>query len=180
MSEVGTSGWTFNSHMSVDGGDDDNIRANLNHDMCRAWKSSSQSITHSTWTWVTFDTELYDYRSMHSTTANTSYFTVPRDGIYHVEAQIQGQASLTNWRVQALEIWNSRSLMVVKGDSQVTSGWPVGHTPFMQINGYVSATGGDYLELRYYQRNTANASRSIYAWLSMARVSGRDEDGDPR
>lgn len=50
----------------------------------RVYKSTDQTLTTATLTAITFDTERYDTDAIHSTSSNTSRFTIPYDGFYEI------------------------------------------------------------------------------------------------
>lgn len=66
----------------------------------RAYNSAVQNLANNTATAVTFDTELFDTDTIHSTASNTSRFTVPsgKGGKWRFTTNIAFAANATGWR----------------------------------------------------------------------------------
>jgi hypothetical protein len=71
----------------------------------RVFRSTNQSISDSTATAITHDSERYDIGSLHSTSSNTSRLTVPAggDGLWCVGGCAEFAANATGSRI--LDIW---------------------------------------------------------------------------
>lgn len=62
------------------------------------YASAGQTLTTNTVTLITFDSELYDTDSMHSTSTNTSRLVVNTTGLYTVNIGITYASNATSWR----------------------------------------------------------------------------------
>lgn len=72
-----------------------------------ATNSSGQSIPNGTKTALTFDTNIFDYALVHSTSVDTEKFTVPNSsqGIYEMGGQVEFAANATGYRT--VEVWRN-------------------------------------------------------------------------
>lgn len=120
-------------------------------DGCALYKSANQSISGSTQTLITFDTELYDTNSYHSTSSNTSRITIPTTGKYRLFLKIDYAAGSTA---------GSRDVYIKKNGSNFAYFYGyaanVSHTPTIVGALAVNATAGDYYELNAYQGSTGS------------------------
>jgi hypothetical protein len=110
---------------------------------CMVTKSAAQAASQSAYTTVTFNTEVYDTDAFHSTSTNTSRFTIPsgKGGYYTV-------------------FWN----ISLSGDGAVAVSLDKNGSDFLRANGYKTGGGigfyansiimplvaGDYIEVAVY------------------------------
>jgi hypothetical protein len=128
--------------------------------------STTQSISNSTWTAVTFDTEDYDVGSMHSTSVNTSKFTVPTGGggIYLLTAQVTFAANATGVRqIRFLKGSGATDIGGTSARSSVTA------TDIETLSSslVVSLAAGDIVEVYAYQ--TSGGSLNIGSATAFAK-----------
>lgn len=62
------------------------------------YASGAQTLSNSTITVLTFDSELYDSDAMHSTSTNTSRLVVTTTGLYSVNVGVTFASNATSWR----------------------------------------------------------------------------------
>lgn len=131
----------------------------------RLANTSTQSITNSTETVLTFDTELHDYDAMHSTVSNTSRITIATPGVYDVVAALAWDANVTGDRIIRIMVDG----VVIVSDARralATAGVSLGHTicaPAMPLN------AGQYVECRVWQ-NSGGALNVGSHYFSAHRV----------
>jgi hypothetical protein len=125
---------------------------------------SNQSINNGTWTILTFDAELFDTDSYHSTSTNTGRFTIGTTGYYQIGAQLA-------WSGNASGVRHHR---LVKNGSTDIVYRVLGITPqagselSYDINYLAYLTSGDYVEFQVYQDSgttlttDANQNRTFY------------------
>jgi hypothetical protein len=117
---------------------------------CKAWKSANQSIPNSTLTAITFDTNFFDVGSetIHSTTVNTSRFTVPSNaaGLYAISFSFTIATGTGAW--QAFIRKNGMSIVAQAGSAMTTA-----TTAQPNISVFENASGGDYYELLFFQNS---------------------------
>jgi hypothetical protein len=115
-------------------------------------KSANQSISNTTNTAITFDTELEDTDGFHSTVTNTSRITIPagKAGFYLISGQI-------NYASNAVGVRHGN---IYKNGSLLSVAWLVGATNGDWTGGSVSQivelAETDYVELFAYQNSTGN------------------------
>ena len=179
MSEVGTTGWTFPDDFQTDGW----IQPVDNDKVFAGYYWVSQSITNQTWTVLDINTERWDPSGIHDNVTNKDRIYFPEDGYYEVDAQFNSQNGVTNYRVTACEVWYTAppaaAILADKGNNHVSSQWPVGFYQTLVLSGIFYATEDDYIQLKYYQRNTASAARTVHAQVNMTRMSGKAFSGEP-
>lgn len=115
---------------------------------CSLYKSSTQSISGSTLTSVTFNAEEWDTATMHDTGSNTSRIVVPTTGKYHLEAQVNFGTTEDKY------IAFAKNGSVIMYGSRNTG---TNHN----ISRIVDATAGDYFEVQAY--TTAGGGATISA-----------------
>lgn len=110
---------------------------------CAAINSAGISIPNLTYTLITFDSELWDTNTMHSTSTNTSRITVPKTGYYRMQLIGIFGANLVGSR-GARFLKNGSNLMTqfVKGDNG-------DYQYFYDYTAYLNAN--DYLEVNVFQ-----------------------------
>lgn len=124
---------------------------------CRVYNSANESIASGAPTTVTFDTELFDTDSMHSTVSNTSRITINTAGVYIVtfHGYFQAAADYTEAYVDFYKNGNLAST----GQSHsatTTSGAP----RIFNADEFKLAVG-DFLEAKVFQVNGAAAARTL-------------------
>lgn len=174
MSEVGTSGWTFPDNIRTDSW----VEQEDNDDIYYGWMGTTQSIVHTTWTYLKITHDLYDPQDIHNTAYLKTLMYIPRTGSYMVAAQCFNQVNTTDYRVTALELWKNNAFCI-KGINVIASGWPAGHNNCLELTGVFDAVEDDYIELKYYQRNNSNVNKTAQAWITFMRITGDDDHGDP-
>jgi len=122
----------------------------------RVYNSTTQSISNATNTKITFDTESYDTNSYHSTTTNTSRFTIPTTGYYRLDAQISFDANATGSR--EISIWKNGGQIV---DYRTGAATQASVPTTISCCAQVSATAGDYFEINIYQ--TSGGTRTTFS-----------------
>ena len=67
-------------------------------DACRTYNSAAIAIPNNAWTALTFNSERFDYGSLHSLVANTGRITFPAAGVYVVNASLAFATNATGFR----------------------------------------------------------------------------------
>lgn len=119
--------------------------------MCRVYRTTTQVITNSSNTALTFDAEEFDTASMHSTVTNTSRITIPVTGIYQIGGNVLWEGSATG----------ARSLFLLVDSSDI-----------IQFANNPGAAGGQSQQVT----TMVNLSASQYVELYVAQFSGGDLD----
>lgn len=140
---------------------------------CWAFNSTTQSISNTTWTALTLDTEDFDVGSMHSTSVNTSRITIPsgQGGLYLIIAQAGFALHATGIRELAIR-YNGTSRLW----STTQTGYSTGSDPqTLQCQAIHEAAAGDYYEAVVYQSsggtlNVGSASSQFAASLQVVRL----------
>ena len=108
--------------------------------------SGNQSISNSTYTAVTWNTEWFDTDAYHSTSSNTSRFTIPsgKAGYYFITGRLDYQAGSGG---------NRRALIYKNGSSVAGASFIFGNNTeqTVQINTILNLAVGDYVELYTFQ-----------------------------
>jgi hypothetical protein len=124
---------------------------------CRVTRTTSQSITDSTTTTVTFNDEVFDETGMHSTSVNTSRITIGVAGYYVVG--FQGRFASGN------DFVITQAHLLVNGTTTIALAQFPGTSNPVPQRVFVSTVDtfavGDYIEAQVYQDNTANAARNL-------------------
>ena len=107
--------------------------------------NGAQTLTTSTATTMTFDTETWDYNSMHSTVSNQGRLTATRAGKYRFSAHIRYDGNDTGRRM----------MRIVKNGTgvyhQLTQTSTQSDATDMEINGLIDMAATDYIELVCFQ-----------------------------
>jgi hypothetical protein len=114
------------------------------------YHSTTQASTTAVWLLLTYDSELYDTNSYHSTVTNPSRMTAPVTGYYYVRGSAQWATSSSGSRHLTI---TKNAAGVVGVNTQLYGSHPA-HATFPtqnQISGMVYLVAGDYLELFAYQ-----------------------------
>jgi len=115
---------------------------------CSLTQSSAQSISSTTQTDLTFDTEQFDTNGFHSTSTNTARITIPsgKGGYYLVTAKVSYASNSTGTR----GLW-----LVKNGSTYIGTSFnePVstGDITTVQINAIVNLVATDYITMNAYQ-----------------------------
>lgn len=137
---------------------------------CSAYHNTTQSLTDSTWTALSLNSEDYDVGSMHSTTVNTSRVTIPTNhgGLYDLNAQVCFALSGTGLRGVSF-YKNGTAISMTQGPSTTAS--------LLVLHAVAKATlvAGDYIEVYAYQSsggalNSGNATRSLANVLQVTKI----------
>lgn len=146
----------------------DDLQAVFGPPRCRLSRSAFMSISDSTLTSVTWDTETYDSHGAHSTSSNTERITIPADwgGGWLIGAGVGWDLNTTGRRY--MQIWLNGVLKIAEMEMQVetaagnSSGTMMTHWQF---------AAGDYFELKVYQTsggslNLNNSDYSLTMWAA--------------
>jgi hypothetical protein len=121
--------------------------------------SASISVASGTWTSITYNTEAFDTDAYHSTSSNTSRFTIPtgKAGKYLINAstRFEGYNSWINAQVRIFK----NGTTVLTNFSQFPNGTTGGEYTF-NINVVVDAAVADYFEFQVWQNS--GVSRTYY------------------
>lgn len=117
---------------------------------CRVYNSADITISDSTNTYLTFDTENIDTDAMHSTSANTSRITINKAGKYLVGATIRWASNATGYRQAFLQI-NRTTNIDVRIQTPVT-----GQVTNMGISTIYQFAAADYIEVGVFQTSGGN------------------------
>jgi len=171
------------SLMDLEGGTTDQVLAkNSNTDMDFKWVTPSsgstfvgarvvdtaaQSINNATYTALTWDTESYDTDAFHSTSSNTSRFTIPagKGGKYLLNCQMIWQSS-SNTGARTISLYKNGAIILEREFSLSTRG-----NLSMAIDSVQNAVATDYFEIFVYQTNGSaiNADKtSAYSEFSIS------------
>lgn len=110
------------------------------------YNTATQSINSATQTAVTWDTELLDTASYHSTVSNTSRLVAPTTGKYLITASVEFATSATGQRY--LKIWKNGSTTDLAFDSQHGV---LTYQTSLECTLVLALTAGDYVEAVVYQ-----------------------------
>lgn len=140
----------------------DAVRDGLNYlanpPACRAYHNTTQSLTDNTETTVLFNAERYDTDTMHSTSTNTGRITFNTAGLYVVGFLIEVAAAADyTLCYTSLRLNGTTPLFedVSYADPVAAANVHLGGTTVYKF------AAADYVEIRAYQDNTANAARNI-------------------
>ena len=117
---------------------------------CKAYLSGNQSIANNTFTALTYGSESFDTDAFHSTSTNTSRFTIPsgKGGKYRFDAQVQFNS------VAGAEV-GLRHAVFYKNGAQVTAGvlmnTSTDESTAFNISYVVELVATDYVEVFVYQ-----------------------------
>lgn len=131
-----------------------------------AYRSTNTSINNATYTAVTWPNEYFDTDGFHSTTTNTSRFTVPtgKDGKYLVTSLVRFLANTTGIRIASL-YKNGVELYQGSNKNPLSSGGTS-----LQFSWQGSLVATDYLEVFVYQDSGGALNISgdaASAWFTM-------------
>jgi len=119
----------------------------------RAYNSAALTIATATLTALTLNSERYDTDAIHSTSSNTSRFTIPFDGYYRITGIVSWAANATGSR---------QTRIMLNGVGGTTIGIvleqasPAGVVLIQQVTADYLLTAGDYVELVVFQNSGGN------------------------
>lgn len=120
-------------------------------------QSGSQTVSHNTWTPITFAGEPIDRASMHSTSSNTSRINIGLSlGLYLVIGRIAWAGDSTGLRYSSLRVNGTE----IDGTQSIS---PPGSS-FVSVTTWgvaTAASSGDYLELYGLQTSGGNLDTSV-------------------
>lgn len=118
---------------------------------CRLTHNANQAITAFTLTAVAFNTEIFDYGSVHDTATNNSRVTIPADGdgFWCILASIRwsyaGPYATTDY-IQTFITKNGGTNYIAQDDRYPLS--PVGASTGLTLSVFDNAVAGDYFEIK--------------------------------
>ena len=124
-------------------------RAKSRFSGARVYRTTNKSILDSTITAIDFDAERYDTDNYHSTVSNTTRFTAPKTGKYHIGGAIVWDANATGRRQLSIRL-NGSATLGIQQVAAVSSIFP----PAQVIGVDYQLNAGQYIELRVYQDST--------------------------
>ena len=135
----------------------------------RANSTSGQSASSGFETTLTFDAEVFDTNSMHSTSSLTSRVNIITTGVYVVtgHCQMSGVAAAAG-QIEARLLQNNYGYVTRQSIWIPAAG---AYTDQLSVATIVSATAGDYMELIVYQSTGASSTVGTRS-LCAARVAG--------
>lgn len=118
------------------------IATNVGAARSLAHNSANQSILNTTNTALTFDTNDYDLGSVHSTSVNTSRFTMPTTGFYLISGQaLWNNSAAGNFRV--LQIKKNGTTLITQSYACAPT---AGNNPTCFVSVPLSLAASDYVE----------------------------------
>ena len=121
---------------------------------CAAYNTSNFSISNNTGTNITWNTEEFDTDGFHSTSSNTSRFTIPtgKGGKYLITAQVRWDDNTAGERV--LKIQKNGT------EFKAFAMQPNAQNPMEAITAVLSLVATDYIEILVYQNS--GGARTVY------------------
>lgn len=136
----------------------DNIAWLANPPACRVYHNASQSLTDNAQASLAFNSERFDTATMHDTVTNNSRITFATAGLYVVSACFELAAAADYLSMYCGILLNAATFIAldVKGT----------HADAAVAPGFVTSTlykfaAGDYVEVKAFQNNSANAARNV-------------------
>ena len=141
--------------------------ASFSGTLCK--KSTSQTIPNDTVTAVTWNSEVYDTDTIHSTSTNTDRFTIPtgKGGYWYISVFLNWNNMTTGSRRIYINK-NGSEQLTARNDSASTGYWD------MTANGVISCAAGDYLSVTVFQTSGGNLDiwgdnlGNPVSWISVA------------
>lgn len=137
--------------------------ARLNPVLAQLRQTTAQTITNNTWTAVTFGAEDVDTHSGHSTSSNTSRFTIPLDGTYLLAGGVSYAANATGQRWCR---WYKNGTELDGGGANINAN-SSGQTLMVAKTLQVVLAVGDYVELWAFQ--SSGVSLDTYVAFAYAQ-----------
>jgi len=135
----------------------------------RAYNSANISIPNATTTALTFNSESYDYDTIHSTSSNTGRLTAKKSGVYQITGGGAFAANATGGRQFAIRVNGSTyigaTFVPTVGGSYTTN---------LDVSAMYKLNLNDYVELVAFQ-TSGGSLNVVYAadyspWLAMSRI----------
>jgi hypothetical protein len=125
--------------------------------------SGAQSISNTTATALTFNTEVYDPSNGHSTVTNTSRYTIPTgyDGIWQFNATVGFASNATGYRI--VTIYQNGSSTGIRGVRSIVAAT---NSEVINITGYANVNATDYIEVYVEQSSGGSLNTDINARFS--------------
>ncbi|MEE1838082.1 hypothetical protein [Streptomyces sp. SP17KL33] len=125
----------------------------------RGYAQTAQSIPDGAWTALTIDTEAFDSDGGHSTTTNTSRYTVQVPGVYLITGTASFAGNATGNRAVRLGV-NGNGVI---GSFVKTLAATVAHSSGVATVAQVQCVAGDYIEVFGYQSSGGALMTSVTA-----------------
>lgn len=146
-----------------DGGTERLVAGNFG---CRVYNSANISISDSTATALTFDTENYDYDAMHSTSSNTDRITANTAGVYSITGCVRFASNATGYRQVTIQLNGATNLALQIIDAVATQ------ITYLEVTTHYRLAATDYVRLVVFQTSGGSlnvaadgvASPSFMAW----------------
>lgn len=124
----------------------------------RVYNNASQSISTSTWTSITFNSERFDTDSYHDTGSNTSRLTIPSNGYYLVGACLEFVTNTTGSRFA--RFWVDGTTRI----GEVSQPPAAGSNP-TRLNPVVvyQFTAAQYVEVQMFQDSGSSRDSAVTA-----------------
>ena len=137
----------------------------------RVYNSAAQSISNSTETTVTFDTEYFDTDTIHSTSSNTGRLTATTDGVYIIVFNFAFTTNATGHRKIIMKLNGSTEIAIFEVDTNQND------EQIGQVSTVYKLSATDYVEVIVWQNsggalNLKSAVSSYSANFGMAKVLG--------
>lgn len=131
---------------------------------CMVKKSVNQTITNATATALTWDTELWDVGSMHDNVTNNERITIPRAGIYLVQAEIYWYSNAAGFRA----LWITKNGAEFNGAPLIRMPAAISMDHVISCSSVMSLAVNDYLVANVYQNSGGdlNVLSTYYTWFS--------------
>jgi hypothetical protein len=138
----------------------------------RGYQGTVQSVANNTWVSCTLDTEQYDSDNGHSTTTNSSRYTVQVPGTYLIVGSIGIVANATGNRGARLSVngnaVNGSFVKVASPDATGSAG--------LVTAGAAVCVAGDYIEVQVHQNSggalNTNAAGDVACSMTVQWISG--------
>ncbi|MFD0032539.1 hypothetical protein ACFVJK_30580 [Streptomyces sp. NPDC127172] len=141
----------------------------------RGYAQTVQSILDATWTALTIDTEAYDSDNGHSTTTNSSRYTVQVPGTYLITGTAAFAANATGNRAVRLSV----NGVAIIGSFVKTLAATATHSSAVATVAHAVCVAGDYIEVYGYQNSgvgppglSTAAASDVAPSLSVTWISG--------
>jgi hypothetical protein len=131
-------------------------------DQARIYKTTTTAVTAANGANIAFDAERFDNDNLHSTSTNTSRYTIAHSGIYSISGHLQTSAGTTAANVYASVLVNGANVIARQN-------FPNGGDEISISTSAVYFNAGDYLELRL-----SNGSGST---VTLAASTASAQDG---
>lgn len=126
---------------------------------CKAYHSTTQSITGGTTATLAFDSEEFDTATYHDNSTNNSRLTVPGTGLYHV-----GCSAYNNGSGDEMELWFRKNGSTDQRGGVLFIGGVDGNQGHYST--ILSLTAADYIEVRCFVKTTADVGSGSAALAS--------------